>query len=68
MSAGDSVIGLFVGAAFLFVGLICMVGRLSGVTLMQLELWPIRCRIKTSLPGVVFAVLGLLVIYLTRPA
>jgi hypothetical protein len=62
-----SVLGLIVGVAFLGVGVVCMYGRFRGVADMQFELWKLKCRINTSMPGVMFALLGLLVIYVTRP-
>jgi hypothetical protein len=67
MNATYSAFGLIAGVTFLIVGLVCMLGRSSGFTSIQIELWQLRCRVKTSLPGVIFAVLGLLVIYVTRP-
>ncbi len=67
MNASDSIFGLLVGVAFLVAGFGCMLSRTSGSTTMQIQLWGLKCRVQTSLPGIIFAVLGLLVIALTRP-
>jgi hypothetical protein len=67
MNAMYSSLGLLVGVAFLIAGLVCMLRCAGGPTTMQIVVWSVRLRITTSLPGVIFAVLGLLVIIVTRP-
>ena len=62
-----SSLGLLVGVAFLIAGFICMLRNANGPTTMLIFVWGFRLRISTSLPGVIFAVLGLLVIFVTRP-
>jgi hypothetical protein len=60
-------LGLAVGTAFLAVSLTCMLRQHTGDTTLYADVWGAKVRVKSSLPGIVFAVLGMLVILLTRP-
>lgn len=62
-----SFLGLVVGLTFLAAGCFCMVRSASGRTNMNLTLWGLKLQVETSLPGIIFAVLGLLVIFVTSP-
>jgi hypothetical protein len=65
-NAWYSGLGLLAGVLFLIVALICMLHRYTGGATMRVEFLEFRAEIKTSVPGLVFALLGLLVISLTR--
>jgi hypothetical protein len=67
MNPWYSSLGLVVGITFLLVGFICVGQRHSGNTTLFLEFCGLKVRVKNALPGIIFAILGLLAILITRP-
>jgi hypothetical protein len=61
-----STLGLLVGVLFLLVGLLCMVRRDTGDSVVETEFLSLRIRIRTDVPGLVIAAFGALVILITR--
>jgi hypothetical protein len=66
MDGWYSALGLLVGIFFLAVGFVCMLRQHAGDTAFQATVWGFKFEIKTTVPGVIFTVLGVLVIYLTH--
>jgi hypothetical protein len=66
MDTGYPFYGLMIGTLFLAVGLLCMLRPGRGVSTIQADVGPFHLRINTSFPGLGFAALGVIVIFLTQ--
>lgn len=61
-----SVMGLIVGVLCVLCGLILFLRGVKGGTSWSIEVLGLRSHITGALPGVVFAIVGFLIIYITR--